>query len=86
MKRSGDIWRRHCDGIGLGLFLGDALFHATIGIKKAALIFGVLILMIVIEIRKQHPLHISYAALLLALITVLLYANSALLFGEVLIV
>lgn len=52
----------------------------------AALIFGVLILMIVIEVRKQHPLHISYAVFLLALITVLLYANSALLFGEVLIV
>ncbi len=51
----------------------------------ALLIVLALIFDIVVEIRRQHPLHVVYATLLLALIFVLLYVSRTYLFPELLI-
>jgi hypothetical protein len=45
-------------------------------------IFLALVLMIVVEIKHQHPLYIAYGVALLLLLCVLLWAWKGLLFGQ----
>ncbi|MEK7139964.1 MAG: CAP domain-containing protein [Patescibacteria group bacterium] len=52
----------------------------------AILIVIALIFDIVVEIRRQHPMHVVYATLLLALIFVLLYVSRTYIFSTLLII
>ena len=56
-------------------------FYAFLGV----LILAALLLMVFVEIRQQHPLHILYGLLLLVLIGTLVYSQKTLLLSQVLV-
>lgn len=67
------------------IFFSPSTFLQYMYALIALLIVLALIFDIFIEIRRQHPLHIVYAALLLVLIFVLMYASRTYLFPTLLI-
>ncbi len=57
----------------------------SVYLTLATLIFLVMTLMIAVEIRRQHPLHIAYGTGLLVLMAALLYVYQSTLFGSVVV-